>query len=163
MRYGKHAGGRRAAFAELGETRLVHARRRQRPSDPWSKSELECPMSGATTRRLTAVSRYPRKRDGFTHYPGARGHAAEGVMTRDHELRLPYWPRQHQSSPGEEGGPRWTSDGADAAKFLELETGGQWRRLKIPTARREPTCCTLYYPPRHRLSLWEWAMGEGRC
>jgi hypothetical protein len=82
-----------AAFVEAGETRLVHARHRQDPAGPLYllrdgtaaavrslvRSELECPMPECDDRRLKAVSRYPHKRDGFSHFPGAGGHAPEGI------------------------------------------------------------------------------------
>lgn len=82
-----------ASFAETGETRLVYARYRHDPTRPlyflrdgtaaairsMVKADLECPMPECDDRRLVAVSRHPRKRDGFPHYPGAGGHAGEGV------------------------------------------------------------------------------------
>src|SRR4051812_39769885 len=87
-----------------GETRLVYARYRADPNvrpffledgkaadlKEWTKAHLECFMPECRDRRLTTVSR-TGKRDGFTHYRGAGGHARESLFHQQAKATIERW------------------------------------------------------------------------
>lgn len=93
---------------QSGERRLIFAR--VRGADPtalvelpqgeaasWrsrTTAELLCPIPDCEDPRLRAVSRAPRRRDGFSHLPGAGGHDTESLFHLQGKARVVAWLRQ---------------------------------------------------------------------
>jgi hypothetical protein len=106
----RHSAELLAAFQD-GERALVYARYRDDPTAPlyrlhdgearqqraWAKTHLECFMPDCPDRRLTTVSRHPRKRDGFSHYAGAGGHSTESLFHQQAKALIASWARQQDT------------------------------------------------------------------
>jgi hypothetical protein len=58
-----------------------------------AKAELRCPIPDCAAPELTAVARRPRKRDGFSHQPGAGGHSAESYNHVEGKGQIARWLR----------------------------------------------------------------------
>lgn len=86
-----------SAFLGEGETRLIAAAYRdparanelflladgkdahRKEFKAYTREHLRCMFADCPEPKLKAVARYPRRRDGFSHAPGAGGHSAESL------------------------------------------------------------------------------------
>lgn len=88
-----------------GETRLIFAREGSRAeaelielpqgeAHAWrqrTRDTLLCPIPDCPAPALKVVARAPRRRDGFSHLPGAGGHAPESLFHIQGKARIAAW------------------------------------------------------------------------
>jgi hypothetical protein len=99
----RHARQELADF-QNGETRLVYARQKDGQPDlyylvdgtarelrQFVRDCLLCPIPDCAASALKVVARSPRGRDGFSHLPGAGGHAAESLFHLQGKARIAQW------------------------------------------------------------------------
>lgn len=93
---------------QSGETRLVFARDMRRTGGAlvelpqgearqWrdvTREHLRCPVPDCERPELKTVSRAPARRDGFSHMPGAGGHAPESLFHIQGKARIAQWLRE---------------------------------------------------------------------
>ena len=102
---GWHSREEQRSFTHAGgEECFVYARDRRQPGVPYfledvpvtdevravTRESLECPVPGCASPRLKVVNR-KRKRNGFSHLPGAGGHADESMWHTQAKLMLLHW------------------------------------------------------------------------
>lgn len=108
---GLHSREEQRSFTHAGgEECFVYARDRRQPDVPYflddvpvtsevrdiTREFLECPVPVCTSPRLKVVNR-TAKRNGFSHLPGAGGHAVESLWHTQAKLMLVHW--VHSSYP----------------------------------------------------------------
>ena len=109
--FARHTAAELAAYQD-GERCLVWARDRDtgesfhladgaaRALRGWTTGHLECLMPDCSDRRLTTVSRHPRRRDGFRHYAGSGGHSPESEAHQQGKAAIVDWARSHLAHEG---------------------------------------------------------------
>lgn len=134
-----------------GETRLVYARYKDgRPGlyyvqdgtahdlRAFVRNDLLCPLPDCPMPALKVVARHPRGRDGFSHLPGAGGHAAESLFHIQGKARIAQWLREKYPLSDVREEEASNADRNRVADVMMTSPGGEKVAVEIQYAALTP-------------------------